>query len=269
MFIDRLRNGFKYLSEQDTPLLETVIKWTITPVLKKSPTEIFRYLFLSSDRKLQLIANISPDILCEEIAVAINVTSLELLEYHKEFKNDLEFHRAIYEKLIVTPERVVKNPDFDYRELLYIIVRAVKPNMFIETGSFDGLSTSVILLAMHKNNKGKCFTIDLPNPRLPKGKEPAWIVPDYIRDRLILKVGKTSTYLKSIVQEVKPDMFYHDSWHSYQNMMYEYNTAWEALLVGGYFISEYIDFNRAFKEFTKNKEPIMLANNTHFVVRKV
>jgi predicted O-methyltransferase YrrM len=144
----------------------------------------------------------------------------------------------------------------------------------IETGSFDGLSTAVILLAMAKNTKGTLFTIDLPNPRLPRDieAEPAWIVPDYLRNRLQLKIGKSSEHLESIIEQVgEVDLFYHDSWHTYDNLMFEYQTVWSALSLGGLLMSEYLpDLNDAFKDFIKDKTniPTILANNTQFILQK-
>ena len=144
----------------------------------------------------------------------------------------------------------------------------------IETGSFDGLSTAVILLAMNKNKKGTLFTIDLPNPRLPLDIDckPAWIVPDYLRNRLQLKIGKSSEHLESIIEQVgEVDLFYHDSWHTYENLMFEYQTVWSALRVGGLLMSEYLpDLNDAFKDFIKDKAniPTILANYTQFILQK-
>lgn len=65
-------------------------------------------------------------------------------------------------------------------------------------------------------------------------------------------------------------MFYHDSWHTYENMMFEYQTAWAALRPDGLLMSEYLpEVNDAFKDFTKDKEnePVIIAN-CQFIIRK-
>lgn len=65
-------------------------------------------------------------------------------------------------------------------------------------------------------------------------------------------------------------MFYHDSWHTYENMMFEYQTVWSALRPGGLLMSEYMDRNEAIKDFTKDKreQKFMIANNSQFILRK-
>ena len=65
-------------------------------------------------------------------------------------------------------------------------------------------------------------------------------------------------------------MFYHDSWHTYENMMFEYQTGWSALRLGGLLMSEYPpEVNDAIKDFTKDKEnePVIIANS-QFIIRK-
>ena len=40
---------------------------------------------------------------------------------------------------------------------LYLVVRHIKPNLFIETGVASGKSSALILLALHHNKKGKLY----------------------------------------------------------------------------------------------------------------
>lgn len=69
-------------------------------------------------------------------------------------------------------------------------------------------------------------------------------------------------------------MFYHDSWHTFENMMFEYQTVWSALCPGGYLMSEYLPGRKsafkAFKEFvmTKAEKPVIVANGSQFILRK-
>jgi len=63
------------------------------------------------------------------------------------------------------------------------MTRILKPEIVIETGVFEGHSSLAILLALEENNKGCLYSIDLPSPSLPLGKEPGWIVPEHLRKR--------------------------------------------------------------------------------------
>lgn len=48
----------------------------------------------------------------------------------------------------------------------------------------------------------------------------------------------------------KINMFIHDSQHSYENMMFEYITAWNHLKEGGILLSDDTNLNRAFIDFS-------------------
>ena len=271
--LEKVKRQYKYIRAQDLPL------WRGFLFLAEAPEQIFRAIFVRNSGSDFLAAeSINPNDLCIEISQAIDICEKVLLEYHQEFETDSKFHQAIQDKLKLTAERVNKMPQYGWREFLYLVVRAIRPNIMIETGSFDGLGTAVILLAMDKNNRGVLYTIDLPNPRLPQDMkaEPAWIVPDYLRARLELRIGKSSEHLEQVIEQAggAVDMFYHDSWHTYENMIFEYQTIWSALRPGGYLMSEYLPgrkgASKAFNDFamTKAEKPVIVANGTQFILRK-
>lgn len=47
----------------------------------------------------------------------------------------------------------------------------------------------------------------------------------------------------------KVDIFLHDSEHTYDNMMFEYATAWDYLPKGGLLLSHDISWNNAGRDF--------------------
>jgi predicted O-methyltransferase YrrM len=147
----------------------------------------------------------------------------------------------------------VKNLDFDeYRRALYIMTRILEPEIVIETGVFHGYSSFSILSALKENNKGYLHSIDLPSPKLPPGKKPGWVVPENLRSRWDLRFGKSSELLPGLLEEVKEvDIFLHDSEHSYENMSWEYKTAWDSIRKGGLLLSHDVSQNPAFREFAK------------------
>lgn len=49
-----------------------------------------------------------------------------------------------------------------WRQFLYMIVRFAQPEVFLETGVFDGESSAVILQALLDNNEGVLVSVDLP-----------------------------------------------------------------------------------------------------------
>ena len=141
----------------------------------------------------------------------------------------------------------------EYHKALYIMTRILKPEIVIETGVFEGHSSLSILSALKENNKGLLYSIDLPSPDIPSGKEPGWIVPEHLRKRWDLRAGKSSDLLPGLLEEIKEvDIFLHDSEHSHENMYWEYKTAWEYIRKGGLLLSHDISQNAAFRDFAKH-----------------
>jgi len=98
---------------------------------------------------------------------------------------------------------------------------------------------------------------------LPQNKEIGWLVPKILRDRWTLILGKVEEKLPKLLEELgNIDVFYHDSLHTYEHMMFEYKLAWGKLNKGGLLISDNIDLNNAFKDFCKEVKAswIDLAN---------
>ena len=140
----------------------------------------------------------------------------------------------------------------EYHRALYTMVRILKPEIVLETGVFEGHSSFSILSALTENKKGFLYSIDLPSPDLPIGKQSGWIVPEHLRKRWDLRAGKSSDLLPSLLEEVREvDIFLHDSEHSYENMYWEYKTAWEYIRMGGLLLSHDVSQNAAFRDFAK------------------
>lgn len=143
-----------------------------------------------------------------------------------------------------------------YKEtIIYLLVRRYKPRLMIETGVANGVTSYCIVRAMRDNGIGHLISVDYPMYKpapgdpfhLPKGKRPGWLVPNKLRKRWTLMLGKTSDILPRM--DSKIDMFFHDSEHSYRNMMFEYNWALEHVRSGGVILSDDIGWNDAFKDF--------------------
>jgi predicted O-methyltransferase YrrM len=154
-----------------------------------------------------------------------------------------------------------------WQELLYILVRLAKPAVVLETGVFDGLSSAVIMQALEDNGAGYLVSIDLPartaiggstdrmiETTLPAGMSPGWVVPDYLRDRFRLIEGDSKEWLPKLLDEYPhPDIFFHDSLHTFEHQYFEYTTAWPHIVPGGLLLSDDIFFNSAFHQFCKQQ----------------
>jgi len=137
---------------------------------------------------------------------------------------------------------------------IYVITRALAPNTVVETGVASGASSFTILLALEKNKKGALHSIDLPNQDplavLPEGKEPGWVIPEELRNRWTLTLGRTQERLRPLLCELKIiDIFLHDSEHTYETMTFEFSNIWPYLRDGGILLSDDIYSNNAFEDF--------------------
>jgi predicted O-methyltransferase YrrM len=127
--------------------------------------------------------------------------------------------------------------------LLYSLCRIKQPGICVETGVSTGGSSSYILCALKENNLGELYSMDLE-------PQSGWLIPDYLRPRWHFIQGASSQQLAPVLEKVEQiDLFFHDSEHTYRNMLWEFETAWMHLRIGGVLLSHNIDFNNAFSDF--------------------
>jgi len=114
---------------------------------------------------------------------------------------------------------------------------------------------------MHENFEGKLFSIDAPNSdsdwwvkhpitQLPEGKDVGWAVPPRLKARWELVLGKSKETMPPLLEKIGGiEMFLHDSEHTPENMLFEYDLAYRHLRHGGVLLSD--DFAMAEGEFER------------------
>jgi hypothetical protein len=148
---------------------------------------------------------------------------------------------------------------------LYALIRARRPATLVETGVCNGVSSAVVLSALNRNGAGRLFSIDYPEYSdgsvrdfdesklgavVPIGKQPGWLIPDHLRDRWELTVGKSQEELPPLLARLGTiDFFMHDSEHSYECMTFEMNAAADHLVPGGLLVVDDSRWNDAFFDF--------------------
>jgi hypothetical protein len=116
------------------------------------------------------------------------------------------------------------------------------PDTIIETGTQHGVSASIISKVIGSYGlNSKFVTFDLKqNHLLDKSIE---------KHRFILTTPVRSEFKKTTLKFSEGKvLFFHDSDHSYENMEFEFNWAWEKLNVS-VLIADDIDNNQAFVNF--------------------
>ena len=152
---------------------------------------------------------------------------------------------------------------------LYWMVRKLKPKTIVQTGVCNGLSSAFMMLALAKNgNEGTLHVIDLAavfDPKdpawtvknmvygvvIPEGKTSGWIVPDiYQGKRFFVQNGDAKVLLPKLMDSLDSiDMFYHDSDHTYNHMMFEFAEAKKKLNPGGLIVGDDISWNASVWDF--------------------
>jgi predicted O-methyltransferase YrrM len=129
------------------------------------------------------------------------------------------------------PYRFGSTPERDC-ESLYYVVRAARPDIVVETGVCYGASSAYILQALAANGRGSLYSIDLGNR--PDEPPSDFFVPTALRNRWRLIIGDCKQVLPPLLRRLgKIDLFHHDSLHTYDHMMWEYETAFPRLAPQG------------------------------------
>ncbi|MEW6603515.1 MAG: class I SAM-dependent methyltransferase [Thermoproteota archaeon] len=215
----------------------------------REPLSAFTYVLKGKDSLIK-----------KKIGDALSVPASEINKYYQEISK-LDF---------IEPGSKIENiGQIASPEILYVICRILKPNIVVETGVASGLSSAYILKALSMNSKGKLISIDMPNyeeelvkvssdyldtPQaiIPKDKETGWVVPKNLRNRWTLKIGLVrETLIPALEEAGEIDIFLHDSEHSYENMMFEFENAWSHLKNGGVLLSHDITWNTSFMDFAR------------------
>ncbi|ACV11301.1 conserved hypothetical protein [Halorhabdus utahensis DSM 12940] len=186
----------------------------------------------------------------------------------REYYNGLKKSKTIIESVKSTGDFISHFAVPEHALLFYLTCRAVEPEIVVETGVHTGTSSVTILQALADNGHGKLHSIDLPGTKrdpivdstspygtvkyeLSDKSEVGEKVPESLRDNWELHLGSSDEILEPLLTDIGPiDIFCHDSDHSYENMMFEFNTAQEHLHSEGVVLSDDVDWNDAFMDFT-------------------
>lgn len=155
----------------------------------------------------------------------------------------------------------------------YLVMRAVKPEKVVETGVYMGWSSALILRAMEINGRGELFSVDMPatkdrpfydpdakgilvEHKLGDESEVGALVPRRLHSHWKLMLCRSKEGLPRLLEELRRvEVFIHDSDHSYENMIWEFETALPRVRCDGYILSDNIDWNFAFGDFAgRHKE---------------
>lgn len=135
--------------------------------------------------------------------------------------------------------------------LQYAAIRALKPGLIVETGIANGVSSAYLLLAIKKNGRGRLHSVGLGEPEfLPAGREAGWFAPKWLREPWQIHLGDAREILPGLLSRLgEIDVFIHDSLHTYEHMLWEFQTAHPFLRPGALLLADDALWNTAFRDF--------------------
>ena len=203
--------------------------------------------------------------------VAQRGPAVSIDEYRKELLDD----ELLRENFREASEARLVNGEFDEHigarkvgnlVTYYGLIRELRPAVVVETGTYHGESTSLILAALDRNNHGKLISIDLPAVagRLTMDSAIApgdigCLIPSKYRDRWEYICGDAKEFLPKVLAQNRIDVFIHDSLHTRTHMLYELNVARALLPEGAVIISDDVLWNKAFVTFLESHNLYGLA----------
>jgi predicted O-methyltransferase YrrM len=136
---------------------------------------------------------------------------------------------------------------------MYAVMKFRNPSTVIETGMGPGVSTTTILSAV--DNEAVVISID---PDIPYGKgdkELGFVIPEGMKSRLHYVKGTSREMLAKVLKSLKSvDIFFHDSDHTYDNIMFELNTVWPKLSSSSLILIDNYDWTEAPVDFANEKQ---------------
>ena len=169
---------------------------------------------------------------------------------------------------------------------IYAVIRHRKPAVIVETGVGPGSTSAFILKALNDNRSGKLYSIDLPGndaieyPKLgksfqvhvPDGFRTGWLVSPELKKRWNLIIGDSKKELPALLAKLgNIDIFLHDSLHTDEHILFEFNTAWPYLDGKSILLCDDVNTNwsLAFIDFCKNKALPYIVFNGRLGIAKV
>jgi hypothetical protein len=143
--------------------------------------------------------------------------------------------------------------DMSLGELLYALIRGLRPEVVIETGVAHGITSAYILAGLSDNGIGELHSIDLPTRAMIRSGLVGAAVPDELRGRWTYHWAPSSRELPSLLEKFgsRLGLFIHDSDHSYANMRWELERAWEAVPAGAWLAADDAQLHSAFEDVTR------------------
>jgi hypothetical protein len=165
---------------------------------------------------------------------------------------ELEELGPVWSEIAASLEDVCGGHDADpaLARAAWCLVRHLRPDRVVETGVARGVLSRVIMAAMDRNGRGHLWSIDLP-PVIGEWRAHVEAAhPNRQRARWTFIRGASSRRLPKLLASLGGiQLFIHDSLHTEQNMLFEFEAAWSKLEPGCALLADDIQESAAFASF--------------------
>lgn len=189
------------------------------------------------------------------LGTVTNCRAREIRRFLEEPFDDTGFANHLRRTSDLVGQAAVSTADLYAKKtlILYAAVRALKPQIVVETGVANGVSSSYLLLAMQKNGTGQLHSIEMGDSYvILKGQPAGWLAPKYLREHWNLHIGLSEVILPDLLKWLPPlDLFIHESLHPYDHMMLEFELAFPCLTGGGLLLADDAMWNSSFLDFAR------------------
>ena len=159
----------------------------------------------------------------------LNLTKEKNFIIFNQYKDEFDFvEQEINErKKSILKKYKVEIHGIHYPELIFFLIRLLKPSSIIETGVWLGLSTQFILSAgMLNKNNFKLDSIDLPRFNLVNPESfIGLLVNKSSIENWTLHIGTDRRNLKKLLKKNSTEFFYFDSDKTHRGKMYLFKTV--------------------------------------------
>lgn len=172
------------------------------------------------------------------LASVSGLAKSDVMAFLRDLDSDLVFKKTFLERARLLFQLSDVGDLRFHATTLYVLVRAQRPPVTVETGVAHGKSSAYILLALEHNGVGNLLSVDLPatGQLAPDGSRthlsglPAgWLVPDYLRRNWALYSEDSLSFLGKSLRNLlerqfrphKVSLFLHDSLHTYDHVAAE------------------------------------------------
>jgi Methyltransferase domain len=185
----------------------------------------------------------------DRLVTLTGVAPSELLRYRHELRES-----DLTEVLVQRGAGLAFTQELPQGALLYLLVRAARPQRVLETGVRPGYSTVWILAGLEANGAGSLTSLG-PGPTAGRTRGVhdygvGQLVPPSLRSRWTLALGNTEDRLRELLGAARPvDLFFSDNGPDVDRARSELHAAWEALAPNGLLVTHHIEANAAWSDF--------------------